>query len=200
MQYRHSLLLSLVCLTITAAAPVLAQGAQQNGASSSKTGTTQKLASSNSSETNTQRTIDGPYRLTYTLTEIDGNRKVGTQHYTLALDAGGQEHTQMETRVPVHVGVGTAYTTVHINVILDSHLNQFQNGLELMWGVMQTSLADSLQKVGKNTADQLPPVTRDFNLYGRVLMQEDQPITLCKLDIPGSTHILEVQAELTRIR
>lgn len=143
------------------------------------------------------------YRLTYTLTEMEGNKKVGTQNYALTLDIGGRPaHTQMEIGVPVRLaGVGGTnhYMTEHIGIILDSGLHKFQNGIELSWMVIQTSLADSQQK-GEQVADEPPPVTREFDFSSAVLMQENQPVILLKSDIPGSKHIVEVKAELTRLQ
>ena len=195
MQSRRSILLSLVCAAVIVCAPPVIHASQQNvpPPDAKQAGPPAK------SEMDAQRTVPGPYRLTYTLTEMDANKKVGTQHYTLVLDADmHRAHTSLQTHVPVQVGA--TYQIEHIGISLDSQIQKFQNGLELYSTLDQTSLADNQQKEGQSGASPFPPVTRETTLFSSALMQENQPVILWKLDIPGSTHMLEVQAELTRVR
>ena len=61
MKRKNAVLLLLVCGLTLACSPMLAQGAQ--------------------------RAVAGPYRLTFTMTEMDGNKRINSQRYVVAADA-----------------------------------------------------------------------------------------------------------------
>ncbi len=218
MQFKHYLLLSLVCaLVMVCAVPLSAQTSQQEDAPSpphevqaeppaaklfarrSEQIAPQPSSTGNTAETGANDIALGPYRVTYTLTEMDASKKIGTQHYTFVLNADMQRsHTNLQTHLPVQVGA--QYEMEHVGITLDSQLEKFQNALKLHSTLDQTSLADNQKKEGENASSPFPPVTRQTTLLSSALMQENQPMTLWKVDLPGSTHVLEVQAELTRVR
>ncbi|MGB8480745.1 MAG: hypothetical protein WCE63_18220 [Acidobacteriaceae bacterium] len=145
-----------------------------------------------------QRTITGPYRLTYTLTEMDGSRRVGSQSYAIVLDADAlHSHLKLDSLVPVRYGSSTAYERVHASVIIDATLRQRANGLELITNIMQTAFAKETDK--EQTAGATPPITRDFVFTTTTLLTENKLVTIGQLDIPGTPRRLQVEVELTKI-
>ncbi len=154
-----------------------------------------------SKESDVQRTILGAYRLTYTLTEMDGTKRIGSHHYVIAVDLDAPPTSlKLGTKIPIETGASgpgslpgqTEISYIDIGVNIRSHLRQFANGVELNSHVVQSAV-DSQQSLLKS------PVIRVSDLESTVLLQENKPVILGTVDIPGSTHSLQIQVELTRI-
>ena len=41
------------------------------------------------------------YRLTYTITEMDGSKRIGTQHFALTVNPGNSGHVKLGSKVPI---------------------------------------------------------------------------------------------------
>ncbi|MES2220372.1 MAG: hypothetical protein V4587_05325 [Acidobacteriota bacterium] len=194
----------LICGTAFAFTPMLAQAApQQVSPPSGRPNSMQQPPSPPKSrdEWSMQHAVSGPYRLTYSLTETDGGKRLGSQRYVVVLDADASfTNLKLGTKVPIatkQLGANAPsgqfeWTFIDIGLRIDAKLRQFANGLELETHVSQSAL-DSQEP---NTKD---PVVRQTDLDTSVLLNEDKPLVLGTLDTPESTHRLEIQVELTKI-
>ena len=150
-----------------------------------------------------QRTISGPYRLTYTLTEMDGTKRVGSQRYAIVLDADARpSHLNLLSNIPVEVraspnGSAKFGENMKEETRIDSNLRQFANGMELSTQIGQDSFARATNE--GSAADGTPPITRQSLLTNTVLLSPNKPVTIGQLDIPGSTHSLQIQVELSKV-
>src|SRR5271170_4145375 len=96
------------------------------------------------------------YRLTYTITEIDGGKRVGTQHYSMILAAGQRTVMKQGNRVPVATGstntVGsgevTQFTYIDVGLNFDATVDECANGAKLRSKVEQLSIAEEKSGVG----------------------------------------------------
>ncbi len=139
------------------------------------------------------------YRLTYTITQTDNGKRIGSQHYSLIVLSGGKAVLRQGSRVPIVTGGvngGTAsqnfqvqYLDVGLNI--EAHLD----GERLNSKVEQSSLA--VEKSGLGVQD---PVIHQTVLEGTMSLVEGKPLVLGALDIPGSTQHreIEVVSELVR--
>ena len=128
---------------------------------------------------------------------MDGSRKVGSQHYAMMSDANAQATINLGTRVPIVIGEARENATapvtyVDIGLRINTKLRQFANGLKLSTRVTQSSL-------GAQQSNMKAPIIREISLDSSVLLHEDKPVILGALDIPESTHRLEIQVELTNL-
>ncbi|MHB8303774.1 MAG: hypothetical protein ACYDC6_13190 [Acidobacteriaceae bacterium] len=149
-----------------------------------------------------QHSVLGPYRLTYTLTEMDGTKRVGSQRYAVVLDADASEWTALNlgTKIPIataelgtkNLPPQTQISYIDLGVNITARLRQFANGLELNSHVVQSAV-DSQQSLLKS------PVIRQTSLGSTVLLNENKPLILGNVDTPGSTHSLQIQVELTKL-
>ena len=206
MKCRNAFWLSLALVMTFACSPMLAQTAQE-GTPPLPTGTQLPPLPrlDLDQQRDAQRTILGPYRLTYTLTEMDGTKRIGSQHYTIMLDASPSKEWQwaslkLGTKIPIETGASGTGTLpplqisyVDVGIDIRSKLGQFANGLELSSDVVQSAV-DSPQSLLKT------PVIRQTDLQNTVLLHEDKPAILGNMDTPGSTHSLQIQVELTRVQ
>lgn len=131
------------------------------------------------------------YRLTYTLTEIESGKKVGVQHFSLTAVSSGQSASlKIGSRVPVMAGSQYNYMDVGLNI--SANVDEHHNGVQLNTDIDQSTLEDSA-KAG------LPPIVRQAQLHTSALLQVSKPMQLGSLDIPGSTHHLDVEVVLEKI-
>ncbi len=142
------------------------------------------------------------YRLTYTITEMDGDKRVGSQHYSMGLVDGQQTTLQQESRVPIatgsysagvadsaRAGVQTQFSYQNIGITFEATLSPQGAGARLLSNIEQNSLADGY--AGNPPA---PVVTRHSSLKGAYLLTSNKPLVLGTMDLPGSTHHLQVEA------
>ncbi len=213
MKNKNAFWLSLVCGMAFTCAPMLAQSPQDSAPPPAPPNGAQLTPppgprtqpppgpSLTPDQRDAQRTIPGAYRLTYTLTDMDGEKRIGAQHYQLVLDADAESASvDLRASVPVRLGSenSTQYTRQDTGLRIYAHLRQFANGMELDTNIHQTAFAEGAH--GQTSPNGMPPITRQAELNTKALLTENKSVTIGELDIPGSTHRMEVQVELTRVR
>lgn len=218
MQFRHAFRLSLALAAGFTCAPALAHAARQDGtppppppplqSSSNPMRASRPFPSAQPPrndvvERNAQRTMPNAYRLTYTLTEMDGTRRIGAQHYSIALNAdSGQTFLRLGSRIPIATEMSasdssakssTQFQYVDVGMDIKAQLRQFANGIQL-----QSSFTQSAAEAPTSSLKALP-VIRQTTLNNTVRLVEGKATTLGSADIPGSTRSLQVQVELTKV-
>ena len=187
MKRRNGFSLLLALAIIFACAPVAAHAAQQKDI----------LPSPPEAQ---PKTISGPYRLTYVLTEMDGSKRVGSQRFAMVLDANtGRATLKMGTKVPIVTGEvkengssNNPISYIDLGMNFQVELRQFSNGLELRSHIVESAV-DTQQP---NPRD---PVIRQTDFENSVLLNEDKPLIIGTVDMPGTTHVLQIQVELTKL-
>lgn len=139
------------------------------------------------------------YRLTYTFTEMDNAKPVGTQHYGLIVVSGERTTLKQGSRVPIVVGSGTSgappqVTYIDVGMNFDVTLDEFSNGVRLRSRVEQSSAE---QTSGATPQD---PVIRQTTLEGTAFLTPGKPMILGSLDIPGTTRHMDVAVEMEAIK
>jgi len=143
------------------------------------------------------------YRLTFTITDTDGGKRVGTQSFTLIAASGEKTVLKQGGRVPVVTGVYDSDNSTHtsqfqyldVGLTIDATVDSFADGVRLRSKVEQSSLAE--EKSGAGTQD---PVLHQTTLDGTSTLVLGKPLVLGSLDVPGSTRKQEVAvvSELVR--
>lgn len=145
------------------------------------------------------------YRLTYTITDTDGGKRIGTQHFAIILIAGGKTDLKQGSKVPVATGSFDTENATHptntqvqyldVGLEIEAYLEGAEDGVKLRSKIIQSSVADEHSSVG------LPdPVIRQTALEGTASLTPGKPLILGSIDIPGSTRHqdVEVVAELVK--
>jgi hypothetical protein len=141
------------------------------------------------------------YRLTYTMTERDGARTIGVQHFSIIVASGSRTDFKQGSRVPISVATNAApgsnaeITYIDIGQEIEASLDGYLDGVRLRTKVVQSSIAED--KSGIGTQD---PVIRQTTLEGTSTLVQGKPLVLGSLDIPGSARHQEVEvvSELVR--
>ena len=95
------------------------------------------------------------YRLTYTISEMDGGKRIGSQHFAMVLTTGQRTQMKQVRKVPVITGMnnkesGTmenAVSYLDIGMNFDATLEESANGVSLRSKVEQLSLAARRSRV-----------------------------------------------------
>jgi hypothetical protein len=143
------------------------------------------------------------YRLTYSITEMDGGKPTGTQHLAVIVAAGGKTVVKQGNRVPLVTGSmdpgsstpNSQVQYVDVGLNIEASLEGNSEGLRLRSKVEQSSVAEEKSGIGAQD-----PVIRQTMLEGMSTLAQGKPMVLGSLDIPGSTRHeeIEVVSELVR--
>ena len=138
------------------------------------------------------------WRLTYTVTEVDGIKRLGSQHYVMVMAAGQQAVLKQGNKVPIATGSyaardASSHETVmsyqDVGMNFDATLTEIQGGARLRSDISQTSVADD--KAASVSQD---PILRQATLRSEAILSPGKPLVLGSMDIPGSTRHLEIEA------
>jgi type II secretory pathway component GspD/PulD (secretin) len=145
------------------------------------------------------------YRLTYTVTEMDGGKRLGVQHFAMVVASGQKTTLKQGSRVPIATGSyrpdgspnatqQTQFTYLDVGMSFDAGLDEFANGVRLISSVEQSSVSED-----KSIAGVQEPVIRQTSLKGAAFLTPGKPLMLGTIDIPGSTRQLDVEVMMEQI-
>jgi len=144
------------------------------------------------------------YRLTYTVTEMDSDKRIGTQHFAMVVVAGQNAKLKQGSKVPIATGTynatptaganpapagaQTQFTYLDIGMNFDATLLDMGSQALLRFSVEQSSVAGVNTIVGVQE-----PVIRQTSLTGEATLSPNKPTMLGSIDIPASTRRLDVE-------
>jgi type II secretory pathway component GspD/PulD (secretin) len=136
------------------------------------------------------------YRLTYTITEIDGGKQTGKQDFTLVVSSGAKTVLKQGTKVPVVTGVfneasssansQVQYLDVGLN--LEASLEGHGDGLRLRSKIEQSRVAEEKSGVGAQD-----PMVHQTTLEEISTLTPGKPLMLGSLDIPGTARRQQIE-------
>jgi type II secretory pathway component GspD/PulD (secretin) len=143
------------------------------------------------------------YRLTYAVTEMDGAKRIGTQHFAMVVVSGQRTVMKQGSKVPVMTGsfaanssgTQTQMTYLDVGMNFDATLDESANGVRLKTKVEQLSIAE--EKSGVGAAD---PIIRQTSMEGTSFLTMGKPLVLGSLDVPGSTRHLDFEVVMEAVR
>lgn len=135
------------------------------------------------------------YRLTYTLTETDGGKRIGTQHFSMIVVNGRKTVLKQGSRIPLATGTSsnsaimqTQVQYMDIGLNIDASLDASVDVVRLSTRLEQSSVAE--EKSGLGTQD---PIVRQTTLEGTSILTLGKPLLLGSMDVPGTARSLDVQ-------
>jgi len=143
------------------------------------------------------------YRLAYTLTEMEGGKRIGVQHFAMIVVTGGKTTLKNGSRVPIVTGAynpgsttqNSQVTYLDVGLNIDASLDDLPTGARLRSKVGQSSVAEEKSGVGAQD-----PIVRQTLLEGTALLTPGKPAMLGSLDVPGSTRHLDVEVVMEAVR
>jgi Bacterial type II and III secretion system protein len=161
-----------------------------------------------SSKSDSSKDSGPTYRLIYTLTEIDGTKRVGVQRFSTTVTPTERATVKVGSKVPIITGAydagsskaNTQFTYIDVGVNIDARLSPFANGMLLTTKVERLSVADASTEDLKPIAGFHEPVIRQAQLQNTALLQLGKSVMLGSLDTPGSERHVDVEVQLELVK
>jgi type II secretory pathway component GspD/PulD (secretin) len=150
------------------------------------------------------------YRLTYTVIDVDGSKPVSTEHYSMVMVPGMNTKLKQGSKVPIATGTYSAtattgaspspagaqtqFTYLDVGMNFDATLQPTSNGATLKSSIERSAVATEQSGVGPQD-----PILRQTSLAGVFYLTLGKPITLGSVEMPGTTHHLEVEAMIQQL-
>jgi len=146
------------------------------------------------------------YRLTYTLTDVDAGKRIGTQHFSMVVVTGQRTTLKQGSKVPVATGsyssgaattngTETQFTYLDVGMNFSAQLDEIEHGARLYSKVEQSSLGDD-----KNIANVQEPVVRQTVIEGTSFLTLNKPLILGSVDILGSTRHIDIEVVMEQVQ
>jgi len=150
-----------------------------------------------------------PYRLDFSLNELDGGKKTNSRHYSLDLTAGNANEIKIGTRVPVVTAqagtnalVNTQWQYVDIGTSIWAHLRESQDDsqdyqLEVTVRSDVSDIDKGKEAIGAGVS---APIIRQMKINGTTLLVIGKPIVIGTLDDPNSSRQFQLEVTATKLR
>lgn len=152
-----------------------------------------------------QEQSESTYRLIYTLTEMDGTKRIGVQHFGMTITSESKSASvKLGSKVPIATGSynqasgsQTQFTYIDVGLNIRAQLSSATTGgrFTLDSQVEQSGVAESMTIATVNE-----PVIRQTQLQNTAQLTIGKPIMLGSLDTPGSTRHLDVEVVLELVK
>lgn len=161
---------------------------------------------------NSEKAYGPTYRLTYTLSEMDGEKKAAVQRFAMTLNPPDRGSIKVGSKIPVVTGTidagsgkaDTQFTYLDVGINIDAALMQFSNGMRLMTKVERSSVAGAADVTSEDVQQPLPaihePVVRQSVLQNTALLVPGKAVVLGSLTMPSSTRRVDVEVLLELVR
>ncbi|HMF52807.1 MAG TPA: secretin N-terminal domain-containing protein [Edaphobacter sp.] len=139
-------------------------------------------------------------RLTYTIIDMDGTKRIGEQHYSMIAFAGQKTQMKQGSKVPIAVGSTKDTPEQHqinyldIGMSFEATISEFVTGASLKSRIEQSSIAEERSIFG--TQD---PIVRQTVFEGTSVLSPGKALTLGSIDVPGSTRHLDIQVMMEHV-
>jgi type II secretory pathway component GspD/PulD (secretin) len=154
------------------------------------------------------QTLDHPrktYRLTYTITELDAGKTIGTEHLSMVLVAGQHTTLKQGDKIPVatgsfssenpSAGSQTQFQYLDVGMNIDATITEYGTGVFLKSKVEQSSLGQPSTIAGIQE-----PVVRQTVVEGTAVLTPAKPVMLGTVDVPNSTHHFDIAVVMDPIK
>jgi len=146
------------------------------------------------------------YRLTYTLTDLDGGKRIGTEHFSMIVVTGQQTTLKQGSKVPVATGsysptasasegTQTQFTYLDVGMNFSATLDETEHGARLNSKVEESSIGEDKTISGVNE-----PVIRQTVLQGTSFLTLNKPLMLGSVDILGSTRHMDIEVVMEQVQ
>lgn len=137
------------------------------------------------------------YRLTYTVTEMDGTTRVSSHHYSMVVTPGQQATLKQGSRVPVTTGSATGtlkeagqFSYVDVGMNFDATIDATSEGIRLRTSVDQSSVAEA------KGAGPESPVIRQATFKGTSYLVPGKPLKVGTFDLSDSNRHLDIEVTM----
>lgn len=137
------------------------------------------------------------YRLDFSFSELEGDKKTNTRHYSMNLTSDESNEIKIGSRVPVTTG-NNQYQYIDVGTNIWAQLKPIPNSDEQELAVRsEISNLDLSPQSGKSLD---APVIRQIKISGSTLLVEGKPLMVGSMDDPTSKRQFQLEVTVTRLR
>jgi type II secretory pathway component GspD/PulD (secretin) len=141
------------------------------------------------------------YRLTFTLAESEGGKRIGVQHFAIVVASGQRTVLKQGSKIPVITGTynpgsesaQTQFQYLDIGMNFDATLEDSPNGLRLKSKVEQSAVGNPNEYGNDSGPLAHEPIIHQTSLEGSSNLTLGKPLTLGSVDVSGSTRHVDIE-------
>jgi hypothetical protein len=187
----------------------LAQGQDETGTSNTAKSPKPAAEESKPKPGQREKPIE-PYRLDFSVNELENGKKINSRHYSIDLTAGSSNQIKIGTRVPVSTG-GSAWQYMDVGTTIWANLREGVDDLQLEVRNLREG-ADDLQLEVRCDVSNLDldsahdhsvasaPIVRQIQINGSTLFVTGKVIVIGTVDDPNSNREFQLEVIATKLR
>jgi hypothetical protein len=169
--------------------------AQQEAGTTDASRSPKRTAEESNPKPNQHKPIQ-PYRLDFSVNELENGKKINSRHYSMDLTAGSANEVKIGTRVPVTTGPSQFQ---YIDVGTNIWANLREDGDDLQLEIR--SDVSNLDMSPAHDHDALSaPIVRQIKINGSTLLITGKPIIIGTMDDPNSNREFQLEVIATKMR
>ena len=142
-----------------------------------------------------------PYRLDFSLNELEDGKKINSRHYSMNLTAGSGDEIRIGTRVPVRTGsdpvANNMLQYMDVGTKIWANLREAGDDVQLE---VRSEISNLDRAPGHDSNPALPPIVRQIQLRGSTLLVVGKPIIIGSVDDPNSNRQFQLEVTVTKLK
>lgn len=140
--------------------------------------------------------LNTPYRLEYSINELEDGKKINTRQYSMNLNSGDGNSLKVGTRVPVEVKAGE-FQYIDVGTNIWSRIRDHDNGvlLEVRAEISNFAIPD---QASRGVASM--PLLRQLQINASTVALLGKPMIVGSVDDPNSKHQFQMEVTVTRLK
>jgi hypothetical protein len=152
-----------------------------------------------------QRKAIQPYRLDFSINELENGKKINSRHYSMDLTAGSPNEIKIGTRVPVATGPRDAgnplanlqFQYMDIGTNIWANLREGGDDLQLE---IRSDVSNLDMSPARDHDALSAPIVRQIKINGSTLLMTGKPIIIGTMDDPNSNREFQLEVIATKLR
>ncbi len=140
--------------------------------------------------------LNTPYRLDYSINELENGKKINTRQYSMNLNSGDGNSLKIGTRVPVEAKAGE-FQYIDVGTNIWSRIRDRENGLLLEVRAEISNFAVPDQESRGVTS---MPLIRQLQINASTVALLSKPMIVGSVDDPNSKHQFQMEVTVTRLK
>jgi hypothetical protein len=149
---------------------------------------------SNKAEQQESAKAPQPYRLDFSVNELEEGKKINSRQYSMNLNANDANEMKIGTRVPVESG-HEQFQYLDVGTSIWSRLSDLKGPLELSVRADVSNFAMS-----EPGASSSRPIIRQFKINASTVVQVGKPMVIGSVDDPNSKRQFQLEVTVTKLK
>ena len=137
-----------------------------------------------------------PYRLDFTISEIEDGKKINARQYSLNVNTGDHNTLKIGTRVPVELKQGEVQY-LDLGTEISAGLRERDNGLALEVRAQMSNFATPEDQANRSKN---MPLLREMKINASTVLSPGRPTIVGSVDDPNSKRQFQLEVTATKLK